>query len=317
MPSITNAAFRFANRLGARGGRLPILIFHRVLPHRDALFPDEIDVETFDWQMRLLVEQYKPLPLLDALRLQRKGKLPAGSVCVTFDDGYADNLTHALPVLQRYGVSATLFVATGYIGGGIMFNDAIIESVRRTEARHWDLGALGLGQYSLSSLEDRRKTIGELIRQIKYLPYERRLPLALEIAKLAQVRLPDDLMLDLPQLRQLAAGMDIGGHTVGHPILARVDDATAKHEIGEGRQQLQEWLRLPVPLFAYPNGRPGQDYLAQHPGIVRDAGFEAAVSTAPRVCKPADNMFELPRFTPWDRSPLKFSVRLARQIAAS
>lgn len=317
MPSIIRTAFRFVNQLGARGGRLPILIFHRVLPHRDALFPDEIDVETFDWQMRLLVEQFNPLPLRDALHLQREGTLPAGSVCVTFDDGYADNLTHALPVLQRYGVPATLFVATGYIGGGIMFNDAIIESVRRTDEQCWDLRDLGLGKYSLCNIEERRKVIGQLIRQIKYMPFEQRLPLALEIAKSAKVCLPDDLMLDLPQLRQLAGSMDIGGHTVGHPILANVSDAIARHEISEGRQQLQEWLRLPIPLFAYPNGRPGQDYLAQHPSIVRDAGFEAAVSTAPRICKPADGMFELPRFTPWDRTPLKFSMRLTRRIVAA
>lgn len=317
MSSLTNVAFRFANQLGARGGRLPILIFHRVLPHRDLLFPDEIDVSTFDWQMRVLAEQLKPLPLRDALHLQRKGRLPAGSVCVTFDDGYADNLTHALPILQRYGVPATLFVATGYIGGGIMFNDAIIESVRRTDEQDLDLGDLGLGRYSLGSIEERRKAIGDLIRLVKYLPYEKRLPLALDIAKFAKVTLPDDLMLDLQQLRQLAGAMDIGGHTVGHPILANVSDAIASHEIGEGRSQLQDWLRLPIPLFAYPNGRPGQDYLAQHPGIVRDAGFEAAVSTAPRICKPADSMFELPRFTPWDRAPLKFSLRLTRQIAVS
>jgi peptidoglycan/xylan/chitin deacetylase (PgdA/CDA1 family) len=116
---------------GADRARLSILIFHRVLPKADPLFPDEVDAERFDHICAWVRQWFNVLPLPDAARRLREGSLPPRALAITFDDGYADNFDVALPILQRHGLVASFFVATGFIDGGRMWNDTLIESVRR------------------------------------------------------------------------------------------------------------------------------------------------------------------------------------------
>ncbi|MEO6562308.1 MAG: polysaccharide deacetylase family protein, partial [Nitrosospira sp.] len=97
---------------GGLHSRLSILIYHRVLPQQDPLFPDEGDAETFDQQMRQIAACFRVIPLRDAVQGLRQGKLPSRAACITFDDGYADNAEIALPILQKHGIPATFFVAT-------------------------------------------------------------------------------------------------------------------------------------------------------------------------------------------------------------
>jgi hypothetical protein len=71
-------------------------------------------------------------------------------------------------------------------------------------------------------------------------------------------------------------------------------------------------LHQPIKLFAYPNGKPGRDYRARDVALVRELGFAAAVSTASGAARHGDPLHELPRFTPWDRTPMRWAARLAR-----
>ena len=109
--------------------------------------------------------------------------------------------------------------------------------------------------------------------------------------------------------------MDIGGHTCSHPILTRQDDATARRELADGRDRLRGSPALTPRLFAYPNGKPGDDYDARHVAMARDLGFEAAVCTAWGAARRGDDSFQIPRFTPWDGTPLRFHARLAANLA--
>jgi peptidoglycan/xylan/chitin deacetylase (PgdA/CDA1 family) len=97
---------------------------------------------------------------------------------------------------------------------------------------------------------------------------------------------------------------------VSHPILARLEPDSASSEIRDSRSRLEAITGAPVTLFAYPNGKPGLDYLREHVGMVRELGFEAAVSTARGVAHSTSDPFQLPRFTPWDRTPGRFLLRL-------
>jgi peptidoglycan/xylan/chitin deacetylase (PgdA/CDA1 family) len=281
--------------------RLSILIYHRVRPVPDALFPHEPTTESFDCQIKLLKSAFNVLPLSEAVERLKKKTLPARAASITFDDGYADNATHALPILRKHGLIATFFIATGYLNGGRMFNDTVIEAFRRSEHRKIDLSDLGLGIHDLTTLHAKHSAIISVLSKLKYLPVRERDATALRVKELSECpALPDDLMMSTKQLRTLYEnGMEVGAHTERHPILAKCSLDEARSEIERGRGWLQQTLSTGISLFAYPNGKPLVDYLPEQAELVRELGFAAAVSTAPGFTSATTDIFNLPRFTPW------------------
>jgi len=143
------------------GSRLSILIYHRVLPGPDPLNNWDPTAAEFESQIRALSRFFTPLALGEAVERLRKGTLPAHAACVTFDDGYRDNVDVALPILRRHGVPATFFIATGYLNGGRMWNDTVIESIRsprQAPVPVWRCAAATCAQPSRSSAVPRRRT---------------------------------------------------------------------------------------------------------------------------------------------------------------
>ena len=298
-----------------RRARLSILIFHRVRAEPDPLFPNEMHAAVFAERMRCVRQWCNVLSLVDAVAALSRGTLPARALAISFDDGYADNATVALPILRQLRLPATFFVATDFLDGGRMWNDTVIETVRAAPGGELDLSRHGFGRHPIGSLTQRRAAIGAILAQLKYLPQPERQSRVDAIAAETGAAPPRDLMMTHDQLRGIAAaGMGIGAHTVSHPILARLDDATARREIADGRDALVAIVRAPVRLFAYPNGRPNVDYATRHVEMARELGFTAAVSTAAGAARAGDSLFELPRFTPWDRSPVQWGMRLARNL---
>jgi hypothetical protein len=199
-----------------------------------------------------------------------------------------------------------------------MINDSVIEAVRRAPAGSHDLSQLGLGRYSLGDSASRRAAIDALLGQIKYRPPGERGALVEQLAVAMHSTLPKDLMMRSEQIKRLHdEGMDIGGHTVSHPILAVLDAQQARNEIIGGKRRLEEIIGAPVTLFAYPNGKPGRDYGPRDVELVKEAGFTAAVSTLGSVANRSSDIFQLPRFGPWDKSPRRLGVRLLLNCARS
>lgn len=292
-------------------GRLSILIFHRVLAEPDPLFVDLPDAAAFEQRMRWVRAWFNVMPLPEAIERLYAGSIPPRAMAITFDDGYADNEEIAAPILQRLGLHATFFVATGFLGGGCMWNDRVIEAVRGCDAPALDLAPLGLGQHPLATTQERRQAIESLLTAIKHLEPPKRLATTEAIVERAGARPAPPLMMQPGQVRALRArGMEIGGHTRTHPILTRLAAAEACAEIGGGKEELERILGERIRLFAYPNGVPGQDYAAEHAAMVHDCGFDAAVSTAWGAASPRSDHFQLPRFTPWDRSRWRYGARL-------
>jgi peptidoglycan/xylan/chitin deacetylase (PgdA/CDA1 family) len=316
--------FRLISPGGTRA-RLNVLIFHRVLREPDPLFPDEVDAERFGRILRWVGDWFNVLPLDEAITRLRDGSLPARAAALSFDDGYADNHDVALPLLEQHRLPCSFFVATGFLDGGRMWNDTLIEAVRRSALPALDLRGLtdaqgsDLGIVPLGDVAQRRSRLGALIQQVKYLAPEPRLACVDAIAARAGVEPPDDLMMSSAQVRALrAAGMQVGAHTVSHPILATLTPQAAGDEIVRSRDALQTILGERVSLFAYPNGKPGVDYTpAVHPQMVREIGFDAAVSTRWGAAHVGEDPYQIPRFTPWDRSHMRFGLRLARNLLSS
>ena len=111
-----------------KNARLSIAIYHQVKEEDDELLGVSASAPIFDLQVEYFSKYFNVLPLHEAVQRLQDGTLPSRAACITFDDGYADNEAVALPILQKHGVSATFFVATGFINGGIMWNDVMVNS---------------------------------------------------------------------------------------------------------------------------------------------------------------------------------------------
>lgn len=304
-------------RLRGGANRLLVLTYHRVLPRPDAMYPDEPDAATFRTFMRALVEDFRVLPLGEALRLQAGRRLPPRSVAVTFDDGFADNATEALPILRELGVPATFFIATGYLDGGAMFNSVVFEACRAAPAGTWATGTEEFGDVETGDADSRPALAFRIIRRLKYEPAARRIECARRLLDSAGARMPAGLMMTRGQVRELhRAGMEIGGHTATHPILAGLPDDEAAREIRGGKEELEAIIGARIALFAYPNGQPDRDFVARDVALVRAAGFTGAVTTAWGFSDPLTDRFQVPRVGSWGRGAWEFSGRLAAARSA-
>ncbi len=293
--------------------RLLILTYHRVLDEPDAYRTGDIQSGVFDRLMGMLASFFNVLPLHEAAAKMHAGTLPSRAVCITFDDGYADNAELALPILKRHRIAGTFFVAPGFLDGGRMWNDSVIECIRQVPGNRLDLSWLGLGERDVSDVARRRTLLRELLPAIKHNPPEQRLAQVQELIERTESNISDAFMMRAEQVRELHdAGMEVGAHTINHPILQAITDKQAAEEIYESREQLQDIIAHPVRTFAYPNGKPEADYGRQHVQMLAENGFDYAVTTAWGCARAADDPLQLPRVGPWDTRRLPFALRLLK-----
>ena len=301
--------------------KLLTFFFHRVLEKPDPMIPGEMHAAQFDQALRWIGDQFRVLRPLEACERLAAGTLPARAAIISFDDGYRDNHDVALPLLKRHRMPAAFFVATGYLGDGVQFNDRLTEAVRAHQGDTFDAARLGLGQLPTGDLQARLQTLHRLREGIKYLPLGER-SLALERIEAAcgvdasrRTRERERIMMTPEEVKALAAeGMEIGGHTVMHPILKSVDDATAFEEISLGRAALSALLPRPPQLFAYPNGKLGTDFEPRHADMARRAGFSYAFSTQRGAADVRTDRMMLPRYMPWDRQALRFKLQALKVL---
>ena len=299
--------------------KLLTFFFHRVLEKPDPMIPGEMHATQFDEALSWIGDQFRVLPPLEACERLAEGRLPARAAIISFDDGYRDNHDVALPLLARHRMTAAFFVATGYLGNGMQFNDRLTEALRAHQGDTFDAGWLGLGQLSTGDLQARLRSLHRLREGVKYLaPSERnqaleRIESACGLPASRNAR--DRIMMTPEEVQALAAaGMEIGGHTVMHPILKSVDDDTAFEEISSGRAALSALLPHPPRLFAYPNGKLGTDFDPRHAEMARRAGFSYAFSTHRGAADARTDRMMLPRFMPWDKQALRFKLQALKVL---
>ncbi len=299
------------------GNKLAILIFHRVLSEPDPLMPSEPSKAEFDLLCDRLKSVYRIFSLTEAVKRLDTNSLPPRSACITFDDGYRDNHDNAMPVLRKHGLTADFFIATGFLEGGMMWNDKILEAIRQTRFDHFDLTAFGLSRHELGTTQAKIAAANTILTALKHLPFEAREITATEILEMAGGP-RNTLMMTPEQVKNMRAnGMEIGAHSVRHPILHVLSAAEARTEILQSKDTLEQILGEPVKVFAYPNGKPGLDYSSRDVAIVREAGFDIAVSTHFGTSTASTPRLELPRYTPWRRGTNGFFSQLTRNYFAA
>jgi peptidoglycan/xylan/chitin deacetylase (PgdA/CDA1 family) len=298
-------------RFLSKEGRVCIITYHRILEHHDPLLEPEPDIETFTWQMETLAASFNVLTLPDAIIAIRENKVPPRAVCITFDDGYRSCHDIALPILTRLRLPATVFVTTGFLDEGTMWNDRIIEAVRRLPEGSLDLREVGLGLHMMSGPADRKDIAQKINDASKYLPAKTRIRAIERLEALTENASSSSLMLTREMIANLAKnGIEIGGHTVTHPILTKLSDEDARYEIEENKRVLEDIIGKPIQLFAYPNGKIDADFDQRHVQMVKDAGYSAAFTTAFGTATKTTDFFQIPRSRPWDITPFIFSMRL-------
>jgi peptidoglycan/xylan/chitin deacetylase (PgdA/CDA1 family) len=312
---VTSAIIRaFGDRLRPHAQdetRLCILNYHQILESFDPLLEWEPSVESFRWQMELLADCFNVIPLYDAVTSLLDRALPPRAACITFDDGYRSTYELALPILKQFCLPATVFVTTGEGEERNMWNDRILESARRLPKGRLDLRDVGLEIYPFDTDWDRKSVVNKLMETSKYLRPDRRTEVIKKLETLAAHPHPRGLMLTSEMILGLSnEGMEIGGHTLSHPILTSLKDQAAWHEIIENKRQLQAITGKPIRLFAYPNGKAGKDFNDRHVQMVKDAGYAAAFTTASGAATPNHDRYQMPRSRPWDSMPLMFGMRL-------
>ena len=293
-------------------GKLTILIYHQVVEKLDPMRPTEPTAATFEWHMRLLRNYFTPLPLAHAISALEDDVLPGNAVCVTFDDGYLNNLTVAAPILQKYQIPATVYVASGFSHGRNMWNDEVIHLFSDASKSQITLDGR---RESLGDWQQRIELAHSWLKRLKYLPPGERDAKVRELCRENGQTQQPPLMMNPDQLRQLAnMGVEIGAHTVNHPILKILPEDEQRAEIRDSKERIESWIDRPVEHFAYPNGKTRTDFDSTTTELVKQAGFKTAVVTDPGISDKNTSPWLLKRFTPWDRTPTRFQLRLMKNM---
>lgn len=248
-----------------------------------------VSPETFALHAAILTELFTVLPLHEIVTRLRDGRvLPKGACAITFDDGWLDNLEHALPVLEANGLPATIFVVTGRVGtSGAFWPDEMSRRLTALDAAARHGLAEGLGW------PDGEGSIHALLSGLKDLSEVDRIP-ALEAIRQSTV---DPMaatreLLAWDELTTLASrGVDIEAHGVSHAILTRTTREEARRELQESLGVLRDRGHGRHALFAYPSG--GFD--AEIVRLAREVGYVGAVTTELGLATGACDPLRLPR----------------------
>jgi peptidoglycan/xylan/chitin deacetylase (PgdA/CDA1 family) len=272
-----------------------ILMYHSVAPDEQARFIEprnRIAPPLFDRQMAFLRDERRVVPLSALADDIAAGRTPAaGTVCITFDDGYRDNLTMAAPILEKYGLPATLFLATGYVERA---------ETQWSDTLHWLFSCatrheMNLAEVHAHLLESEHDQRVELLAEIK--------------RQLAPAGKPPRLTLDWDEVRRLCRRyplFEIGGHTRNHIDLAKHHDEAARAEIEGCAADLERELGARARHFAFPYGR----WCAETRAAVIAAGWESAlVADAAGRIGPATDRYAMPRVeAPRSMTQLRFKT---------
>jgi peptidoglycan/xylan/chitin deacetylase (PgdA/CDA1 family) len=265
-------------------GHLRILCYHGVCEDHVAnqrWVPECFVTESaFERQLRYLTSRTRVLPLSEALDRLWNGSIPKRAVSVTFDDGYANNLQLAYPLLNRYGVPATIFLSTSYIESGEFF--LFLKSALFKHLKRGHTVAAAPASYKTTPIDDVRRDA------LRWWPEVR--------ASLNDVQLQTLRPLSIADVKSANTSLlEFGAHSHTHCILKNETPERRRQEILTSIRKVEEWTSKPVRVFAYPNGELG-DFGEVDKEALREAGILAAVSGIGGANALGDDPLELRRY---------------------
>lgn len=321
--------------------RALILMYHRVAEVHPEPWNLCVSPSHFAEHLEVLRDQAHTLSLSGLLESLDQGTLQDRTVVVTFDDGYADNLHQARPLLERYGIPGTFFLTSGCIGRDrefwwdelerILFQPGTLPETLHLEIngipRRWKLGEAA--HWSADDVlrhrdwrfydphPDRRHQVFiEIYQFLQPLPDNEQWKLLDEIRTWANVRVETRLThrtLSNQEAIELSHGgpVEIGSHTVTHPVLSALTLPAQQDELERSKSDLEKLLNRTITSFAYPYGG-SHVYTPETVRAVRDAGYQGACTTTEGIVRNGSDRFRLPRVMVFDWDGETFSRQLFR-----
>jgi peptidoglycan/xylan/chitin deacetylase (PgdA/CDA1 family) len=314
-----------------------ILTYHGVVRNGHNSYTNRncVELAMFDRQMVYLARHYNVIPLSELVeRLTAAEQLPPYTAAITFDDGFRNNLTVALPILKKYNLPATIFLATSYVSSEELglWTEHVDSLIHRTRANTVRLKLYGMEKVlPLRSSADREDTSDQIRAFLKTLAPTQRESVLREID--GQLDEGTDLLPTEdgsgPQTVEVTAAKEeryafltweqvqmmtnhsitFGSHTHTHAILSPLSESDVKFEMTESRRLIEEILGVTCSLFSYPNGAE-TDFGRREERLLRSLGYIAAVSQVDGFNDTGTNMMALRRINiPRDDS---FSFFLAK-----
>ncbi|MGY6629520.1 MAG: polysaccharide deacetylase family protein [Wenzhouxiangella sp.] len=246
-----------------------ILYGHRVADD-DEGYMQGLKPEWLDQQLAYLTRHYEVIPLRRLVEcLEQGAPVPSRTAVLTFDDGFRDNYQHAFPLLQKYRVPATIFTVTGALTHGelpwsqrlgYLFQNTPLDSLTH---------ALGNGEcLTLEDAAARKRAYRRVKPAISRMPRAQRDAAISELSRVLEVEPPRDRMMTWDHAREMqAAGIELGAHTVSHPLLAEMPLDEALLEIKKSRDNLRRELGIERPSFCFPAGSLNAELLARIPEL--------------------------------------------------
>jgi peptidoglycan/xylan/chitin deacetylase (PgdA/CDA1 family) len=299
-----------------------ILHYHRVADLSGDPFLLNVMPHLFEEHLKVVKTLGEPVSLTKLTDALRRGELPRRAIVVTFDDGYADNLHHAKPLLERHGVPATVFVATGAVESQREFwwdelERLVLEPGElpsrlqlnvNGSVQQWELGPFAVYTEddrrrhcawtlaTQSNPSSRHRVLRELYERIYPLNDTEKWRVLDELALLSSLgrnTRPTHRPMRGDEIIELARDglIDIGAHTQTHTPLTSLLVAGQRQEIEGSKIRLEQILSRPIKHFAYPHGL----FTAETVEVLRQVGITAACTTLPGPVRRKSNLLRLPR----------------------
>ncbi len=285
----TNRLIRYFFRKNPR-----IIMLHKITPSDGN--PSSLTVDKFELLIKYIKKYYQPMKVVDLINFRKsKGFYPDNAVALTFDDGFKSFYDLALPVLRKHEVPASIYVCPMLIEKESWIWPDCLEYIYQEGYR------------------DRcDKPLEEILKELKRVSSEQRDKYINDAYQLCNVEVPDvipneyqllswKMMQEISQLHLV----EIGAHTLTHPILSTEDSETAWSEISGSKNMLQENLDIEVQSFCFPNGHPA-DYLPEHLKMVKNAGYLCGIASHFGLVTMDSDDMALPRISTGDSMLLSY-----------
>ena len=276
-----------------------IFVYHRFC-HAGNSDDNLMDSDSFEWQLKIITRYCNVLSLGEYLDLKvNRKKIPDRTVVITIDDGYMDFYEYAYPILKKYGITATFFVTVNFIEKKIWLWPDRIDYIVKNTAKNSLCFNFDGKKFDIASSDSalQFKSWREITDYCISITNFKKWELIHSLENYTGVKCPEEIPSEYQpvtweQLKEMSDwGIEIGSHTMTHPILSKIDNAELVEEINTSKTVIESRLGRKVHSFCYPNSAPGDINDAVIQQVKKSGYFGGVFGTYPD----SKDIFQIPR----------------------